>query len=61
MREIFNLKVNLIGLDTRYHRSALGQRDKPYSPVDDESKTMLGKVQWNWLEEELSQNNDLNS
>ena len=60
MREIFNLKVNLIGLDTRYHRSALGQKDKPYSPVDDESKTMLGKVQWNWLEEELSQNNDLN-
>tara|TARA_Y100001970_G_scaffold85333_1_gene107676 strand:- start:788 stop:1798 length:1011 start_codon:yes stop_codon:yes gene_type:complete len=60
MREIFNLKVNLIGLDTRYHRSALGQKDKPYSPVDDESKTMLGKVQWNWLEEELSQKNDLN-
>jgi len=60
VREIFNLKVNLIGLDTRYHRSALGQKDKPYSPVDDESKTMLGKVQWNWLEEELSQNNDLN-
>ena len=60
VREIFNLKVNLIGLDTRYHRSALGQMDKPYSPVDDESKTMLGKVQWNWLEEELSQNNDLN-
>ena len=60
LREIFNLKVNLIGLDTRYHRSALGQKDKPYSPVDDESKTMLGKVQWNWLEEELSQNNDLN-
>ena len=60
LREIFNLKVNLIGLDTRYHRSALGQKDKPYSPVDDESKTMLGKVQWNWLEKELSQNNDLN-
>jgi len=60
VREIFNLKVNLIGLDTRYHRSALGQKDKPYSPVDDESKTMLGKVQWNWLEKELSQNNDLN-
>jgi alkaline phosphatase D len=60
LREIFNLKVNLIGLDTRYHRSALGQKDKPYSPVDDESKTMLGKAQWNWLEEELSQNNDLN-
>ena len=60
VREVFNLKVNLIGLDTRYHRSALGQKDKPYSPVDDESKTMLGKAQWNWLEEELSQNNDLN-
>ena len=60
IKEIYNLKVNLIGLDTRYHRSVLGQKDKPYSPVDDESKTMLGKVQWNWLKGELIQDNDLN-
>ncbi|HJL95729.1 MAG TPA: alkaline phosphatase D family protein [SAR86 cluster bacterium] len=60
IRDIFNLKVNLIGLDTRYHRSTLGQEDKPYSAIDDISKTMLGKDQWNWLTNELKKNTDLN-
>ena len=60
VREIFNLKVNLIGLDTRYHRSLLGQKDKPYSPVEDTSKTMLGQDQWNWLIDLLGQESDLN-
>ncbi len=60
IRDIHNHKVNLIGLDTRYHRSALGQEDKPYSAVDDLSKTMLGKKQWDWLASELRRNSDLN-
>ncbi|HJM14946.1 MAG TPA: alkaline phosphatase D family protein [SAR86 cluster bacterium] len=60
VRDINNLKVNLIGLDTRYHRSALGQEDKPYSAVEDLSKTMLGKVQWDWLISELSKKSNLN-
>jgi len=60
IRDIHNHKVNLIGLDTRYHRSALGQEDKPYSPVDDLSKTMLGEKQWDWLASELRRNSDLN-
>ena len=60
VRDINNLKVNLIGLDTRYHRSALGQEDKPYSAVEDLSKTMLGKAQWDWLIAELSKKSDLN-
>ncbi len=60
IRDIHNHKVNLIGLDTRYHRSALGQEDKPYSAVDDISKTMLGKKQWDWLTSELRRNSDLN-
>ena len=58
--DIHNHKVNLIGLDTRYHRSALGQEDKPYSAVDDLSKTMLGEKQWDWLASELRRNSDLN-
>jgi len=60
VREIFNLNVNLIGLDTRYHRSLLGQKDKPYSPIKDTSKTMLGEDQWNWLIDLLDQESDLN-
>ena len=59
-RNIFDLKVRLIGLDTRYHRSALGQKDKPYSPIEDTSKTMLGAIQWAWLINELNQEADLN-
>ena len=58
--DIHNHKVNLIGLDTRYHRSALGQEDKPYSAVDDISKTMLGEKQWDWLASELRRNSNLN-
>ena len=60
VRDINDLKVNLIGLDTRYHRSALGQEDKPYSAIEDLSKTMLGKEQWGWLIGELSKKSDLN-
>ena len=60
IREIFDLKINLIGLDTRYHRSPLGQKDKPYSPVEDTSRTMLGEAQWTWLANELNQQVDLN-
>ena len=60
MKDVQNHTVNLIGLDTRYHRSALGQEDKPYSAVEDLSKTMLGEKQWNWLASELRRNSDLN-
>ena len=60
IRDINNLKVNLIGLDTRYHRSALGQEDKPYSAIEDVSKTMLGKTQWDWLINELNKKTDVN-
>ena len=60
IRDIRNHKVNLIGLDTRYYRSPLGQEDKPYSAIEDLSKTMLGEKQWSWLVNELSKNSDLN-
>ena len=51
--KIGDLSVNLIGLDTRYHRSPLDQTDKPYYPTQDKSKTILGVEQWEWLENEL--------
>lgn len=48
--------VKVIVLDTRYHRSALipdttGQ--KRYVPNPDDTATMLGAGQWNWLESTL--------
>ena len=47
--KIGDLSVNLIGLDTRYHRSPLDQTDKPYYPTQDKSKTILGVEQWERL------------
>ena len=57
---ISGLRVNLIGLDTRYHRSPLDQQSKPYYPSTDTTKTMLGDEQWAWLEKVLNNKNDLN-
>ena len=56
---ILGNKVNLIALDTRYHRSPLDQADKPYSPTEDTSKTVLGEDQWEWLSKVLKLNSDL--
>lgn len=52
--------VKLILLDTRYFRSELDKDlsgKKRYAPTKDTTKTMLGEVQWNWLENELKNNN----
>lgn len=53
-------RVQVIVLDTRYHRSALsrypaaeGERRGPYRPSPDRSATMLGEAQWAWLEQRL--------
>lgn len=56
-------RVQIILLDTRYFRSRLkngGQKSEPgegisgpYLPDDDKKKTVLGKAQWKWLEEQL--------
>jgi len=58
-KQILGSKVNLVTLDTRYHRSLLGQEGKPYSPIEDTSKTMLGEEQWSWLENILKKESDL--
>lgn len=56
-------RVQVILLDTRYHRSPLKRRaDKPvpgdghpgpYAPNTDADATVLGEAQWRWLEEQL--------
>jgi alkaline phosphatase D len=51
-------QVQIILLDTRYHRSPLKRREPPepfsrYVPHTDTSTTILGEKQWKWLEEEL--------
>ena len=56
---ILGREVNLIALDTRYHRSPLDQADKPYSPTEDTSKTILGEDQWDWLSKVLKLDSDL--
>lgn len=56
---ILGNKVNLVALDTRYHRSPLDQADKPYSPTEDTSKTVLGEDQWEWLSKVLKLNSDI--
>ncbi len=58
-------QVQIIILDTRFFRSPLKATDekKPgkerYIPDDDPSKTMLGKAQWQWLGEQLSEPADI--
>lgn len=53
-------RVQVILLDGRWFRSALkttDERNKPgkerYLPDPDPAKTMLGEVQWRWLEQQL--------
>ncbi|NIP97178.1 MAG: alkaline phosphatase family protein, partial [Akkermansiaceae bacterium] len=62
--------VQVILLDTRYHRSALSETPKrerpkgrhyfgPYQPNTDPAATILGEEQWQWLEQELRKPADL--
>ncbi len=59
--------TQIIMLDTRFFRSDFARMDYtperpplgPYAPSDDASKTMLGDVQWQWLEQELAKPADL--
>lgn len=59
-------RVQIIGLDTRWFRSPLlatDQRGAPgkerYLPNAEATKTMLGDVQWRWLEAQLRERADV--
>jgi alkaline phosphatase D len=56
---IDGLKVNIIGLDTRYFRSTTKSRKGNYEPIDKNNITMLGENQWLWLSDVISQKADL--
>ncbi|MBT8243755.1 MAG: alkaline phosphatase family protein [Winogradskyella sp.] len=49
--------IKVIVLDTRYFRSALvkdTESRKRYKPTTDNTSTVLGETQWQWLEDELN-------
>ena len=59
-------RVQIILLDTRYHRDAFDQRPGgrppgrgPYIATGDTGRTMLGETQWTWLKRELERPADL--
>ncbi|MEM7754109.1 MAG: alkaline phosphatase D family protein [Planctomycetota bacterium] len=59
-------RVQVILLDTRYHRDAIERNPAgrvnglgPYMPTTDASRTMLGEAQWAWLGEQLEQPADV--
>ena len=52
-------KILLIGLDTRYFRSALEGEKRNYQSTSDISKTILGKKQWQWLERTFQKEADI--
>lgn len=46
-------RVQVILLDTRYHRTKLKKAGKNYVPDESPGSTFLGEAQWKWLEEQL--------
>ena len=49
-KQIEDLEVEIIGLDTRYFRSPLKGKKNPYAQNMDSEATILGTEQWMWLE-----------
>ena len=56
---ITNKKVLIIGLDTRYFRSDLIKKGDTYQANTAPTSTILGREQWNWLKDQLSQPHDV--
>ena len=58
---LFNKKIKIISLDTRYFKDGFilnknRSLNKKYIIDYDKNKTILGKEQWNWLNNELKKN-----
>jgi alkaline phosphatase D len=58
--------IQVIMLDTRYHRDKLkigpngtSKHSGRYAPNTDKSKTLLGEEQWRWLRDELTKDADV--
>ena len=59
LKDIAGKKILIVGLDTRYFRSNLIKIGNSYKPHKNSNTTILGPIQWQWLEKELSQEHDI--
>ena len=59
LQNINGLKVLFVGLDTRYFRSDIEEKDDVYQPNLEVDATILGDIQWEWLKETVKQEHDL--
>ena len=59
MKELEDMKVHIIGLDTRYFRSELKGLKSNYIDNIDEDASVLGQAQWKWLADSLKKDSDL--
>ena len=59
LQNINGLRVLFVGLDTRYFRSNIKEKDDIYLPNLKPEATFLGDKQWEWLKDTLKQEHDL--
>tara|TARA_B100001248_G_scaffold130967_1_gene98224 strand:- start:709 stop:1656 length:948 start_codon:yes stop_codon:yes gene_type:complete len=59
LKDIAGKKILIVGLDTRYFRSNLIKIGNSYKPHKNSNTTILGPIQWQWLEKELSREHDI--
>ena len=59
LKDIAGKKILIVGLDTRYFRSNLIKVGNSYKPHKNSNTTILGPIQWQWLEKELSREHDI--
>ena len=59
LQNINGLRVLFVGLDTRYFRSNIEEKDDVYLPNLEPDATFLGDEQWEWLTDTLNQEHDL--
>ena len=59
LQNINGLRVLFVGLDTRYFRSNIEEKDDVYLPNLEPDATFLGHKQWEWLKDTLKQEHDL--
>ena len=59
LQSINGLKVLFVGLDTRYFRSDIEEKDDVYLPNLEPGATFLGDKQWEWLIDTVKQEHDL--
>ena len=59
LKDIAGKKILIVGLDTRYFRSNLIKIGNSYKPQKNSNTTILGPIQWQWLEKELSREHDI--